>query len=84
MTLRQFYLQRRQVEFPTFLRVLKALPKEQLQYKPHDRSPSAEQFVWTLTTELKACLDAVGREQGRVEGPSGPPSVPKGMFLVGS
>lgn len=59
MTLREFYVQRRQAEFPVFLRVLRALPKDQLNYKPHDRSPSAEQLVWTLTNELKACVDVV-------------------------
>ena len=59
MTLREFYVQRRQAEFPVFTKVLKALPKAQLGYKPNDRSPSAEQLVWTLTAELKFCLDAV-------------------------
>lgn len=57
MTTREFYLQRRQAELPAFLRVLKALPKDQLSYKPHERSPSAEQIVWTLTGELQSCLD---------------------------
>jgi len=58
MTLREFYLQRRQAEFPVFLRVLRALPADQVGYKPHEQSPSAQQIVWTLTKELKACLDA--------------------------
>jgi uncharacterized damage-inducible protein DinB len=57
MTTREFYLQRRQAEMPAFLRVLKALPKDQLSYKPHERSPSAEQLVWTLTGELQSCID---------------------------
>jgi uncharacterized damage-inducible protein DinB len=59
MTLREFYLQRQQAESPVFLRVLKALPKDQISYKPHDRSPSAEQLVWTLTAEMRACLDTI-------------------------
>jgi uncharacterized damage-inducible protein DinB len=59
MNVREFYLQRQKAEFPVFMRVLKALPKDRLSYKPHDRSPSAEQLVWTLTAELKACLDVV-------------------------
>ena len=52
MTLRDFYLKRAKAEFPVFLNVLRALP-EDLSYKPHDRSPSAEQLVWTVTNELK-------------------------------
>ena len=52
MTLREFYLERRRAEVPVFIRVLKSLPADRLSYKPHDRSPSAEQLVWTLTSEL--------------------------------
>src|SRR5207237_4830940 len=59
MTLREFYLQRQQAELPLFLKVLKALPKDQLSYKPNDRSPSAEQLVWRLTSNLQPCLGAV-------------------------
>ena len=64
MTLRDFYLKRAKAEFPIFLKVLRALP-EDLSYKPHDRSPSAEQLVWTMTYELKALIDAV--ETGKSE-----------------
>ena len=58
MTLREFYLKRATAEFPVFLKVLKALPKD-LSYKPHDRSPSAEQLVWTITNEQKALVEVV-------------------------
>src|SRR6185436_4575166 len=58
MTLRDFYLKRAKAEFPVFLKVLKALPKD-LSYKPHDRSPSAEQLAWTVTYEMKALIDVV-------------------------
>ena len=58
MTLREFYLKRAKAEFPVFLKVLKALPKD-LSYKPHDRSPSAEQLAWTVTYEVKALVDVV-------------------------
>ena len=58
MTLRDFYLKRAKAEFPVFLKVLKALPKD-LSYKPHDRSPSAQQVAWIVTSELKALIDVV-------------------------
>jgi len=64
MTLREFYLERRRAEVPVFLSVLRALPKEALGYKPHERSPSAEQVVWTLTCELRSCLDVVIENRG--------------------
>src|SRR5689334_4520211 len=58
MTLKEFYLKRAKAEFPVFIKVLKALPKD-LSYKPHDRSPSAEQLAWTVTYEMKALIDVV-------------------------
>ena len=73
MTLREFYLERQKAEHPVFLRVLKALPKDQLGYKPHERSPSAEQLVWTLTGELRACLDAVIENKAEWKTISPPP-----------
>ena len=64
MTLRDFYLKRAKAEFPVFLKVLRAFPSD-LSYKPDERSPSAEQLVWTVTYELKALIDVV--ETGKCE-----------------
>ena len=64
MNLRDFYLKRAKVEFPVFLKVLRELPAD-LSYKPHDRSPSAEQLVWTITNEMKALNDVV--ETGKAD-----------------
>jgi uncharacterized damage-inducible protein DinB len=55
---RDFFLERRRAEHPVFLRVLDAIPESQADYRPHERSPSALQIVWTLTNELRSCLDA--------------------------
>ena len=73
MTLREFYLERLKAELPVFMNVLKALPKDQLSYKPHDRSPSAEQLVWTLTCELTACIDVVKTNQAEWKELPAPP-----------
>ncbi len=70
MTLREFYLKRAKVEFPVFLKVLKALPKD-LSYKPHDRGPSAEQLVWTITNEMEALNEVV--DTGKSEWKAVPP-----------
>lgn len=64
MTLKEFYLRSAKAEFPVFLKVLRALPKD-LSYKPHDRSPSAEQLVWTVTYEMKALIDVL--DTGKAE-----------------
>jgi len=69
MTNREFFLQCRKAEFPVFLRVLTALPADQLSYKPHERCPSAQQIVATLTGELKSCLDAATTFKGEWTSP---------------
>lgn len=68
---REFYLKRQKAELPVFLKVLKALPKDKLDYKPHERSPSAEQLMWTLTAELKACIEMI--DDGKAEWKDVPP-----------
>ena len=73
MTNREFYLQRREAEFPVFMSVLNALPPDQLSYRPHERSPSAEQIVWTLARELKACIGAAKDGKAEMENIPPPP-----------
>jgi len=80
MTLRDFYLERRRAEFPVFLSVLKALPADRLDYKPHDRSPSAEQLVWTLATELRACVEAA--REYKTEWKADPPRPMREMIAL--
>ncbi len=76
MTLREFYVDRRRAELPAFLRVLQALPAGNPGYKPHERSPSAEQLVWTLTKELKASLDVATQHRAEWD-PAPPPPLPE-------
>jgi uncharacterized damage-inducible protein DinB len=56
---RDFYLERQSAELPAFLRVFRALPPDEIAYKPHERSPSAQQIVWTMTKELASCVKVV-------------------------
>jgi uncharacterized damage-inducible protein DinB len=64
MTVREFLQGRRKAEYPVFMKVLNALPRERFDYTPHERSPSAAQIVWTLALETKACSDLI--DTGRV------------------
>jgi uncharacterized damage-inducible protein DinB len=73
MTLREFYLERFRTERPVFLRVLKALPADRMDYKPHERSPSAEQLVWTMTGELQTCLEVVKENRAEWRREPAPP-----------
>lgn len=65
MTIREFYVQRRKAETPLFMEVLRALPAEQLDYKPADKSPSAKEIAWVMTRQLKSCSDII--TEGKTE-----------------
>ena len=67
---REFFLARRKVERPAFVNVLKALPAAAIDYKPHEKSPSAQQLVWTLTTELGAGIELC--DTGQTSFPTAP------------
>jgi uncharacterized damage-inducible protein DinB len=51
---REEYLKRFDLEQPTFGRVLRALPQDQLSYQPHERSASAGNLAWQLVLEQRA------------------------------
>jgi uncharacterized damage-inducible protein DinB len=73
MTDRELYLSRLEAELPAFQKVLQALPKDRLDYRPHERSPSAAQVAWTLANEHATCVELV--ETGGTEWkPSEPPA----------
>jgi len=72
-TLREFYMERRKAELPIFLKVLRALPADRMDYRPHERSPSAQQLVWTLTNELSTCVTVAREHQGEWKTDPAPP-----------
>ena len=80
MTTREFYLERRRAEVPVFLSVLRSIPPGEVSYKPHERSPSTEQIVWTLTTELRSCVECATRF--RTEWRGGEPLPPLSEMLA--
>lgn len=73
MTSREFYLERRRAENPVFLRVIHSLPADRMDYRPHERSPSAEQIMWTMTNELRSCLDVVNENRAEWSTEAAPP-----------
>ena len=62
---REFYVARREAEYGAFTRVLDALPKDKFDYRPHERSPSAREVVWTLGRETRACCEII--DSGRTD-----------------
>jgi len=55
MTSREFFIARWAEEYPMFLKVFRALPTDNPEYRPHPRSRSAVALVWLLVLELQAC-----------------------------
>jgi len=59
MTIREFFLKQWEREQPVFGKVLRALPADQLSYKPHERSASAGDLAWQLAEEQRVLNDMV-------------------------
>jgi len=68
MANREFFIQRWEQEYPAFVRVFKALPAEQRDYRPHPRSRSAAELVWVLVQEAKVCSELI--DTGKIHIPS--------------
>jgi len=73
MTSREFYLERRRAENPIFLRVMQSIPEDRVDYKPHERSPSAQQIMWTMTNELRSCVMVARENRGEWKTDAPPP-----------
>ena len=53
----EFYKTRVEVENSLTRSVLKAIPPDRLDYRPHERSPSTGQIVWTIVRGLFIRID---------------------------
>ncbi len=58
---REFYEDCLNNELPKFVRVLKAVPADQPDYRPHERSTSAGDLVWLLACELRDACEVIDR-----------------------
>ena len=56
---REYYIQCLEGEKPAFVRVLKAIPQDRADYKPHERSTSARDIAWLLATELSDACELI-------------------------
>lgn len=65
MTTREYYVKRMDAEGPAFIKVLRALPAQRGDYRPHPRSRSAAELGNLLVDGVKGALALVQR--GRVE-----------------
>jgi uncharacterized damage-inducible protein DinB len=72
MSTREFFIKQFKAERPKFLKVIRALPEGQLDYKPHERSSSAGMIAWFLVMELRALVDMVKTRENHWQQPKGP------------
>lgn len=71
MTNLEFCIARRKAELPAFVKVLKALPQERLDYRPDPKARTAGQLAWLLAAEEAAILSLL--DTGSVEWKEEPP-----------
>jgi len=70
MTNREFFLKTWEQEQPKFVKVIKALPGDRLDYKPHERSMSAHLLASQLVVEASALAEIAANDSVKWENPS--------------
>lgn len=60
-SVREYFRECFEAEKPKFIRVMKAVPTDQADYRPHPRSTSAGDLVWLLASELHDACELVDR-----------------------
>ena len=62
---REYFTECFNAEKPKFIRVLRAVPSDQADYRPHPRSTCTRDLVWLLASELHDACELIDR--GKVE-----------------
>jgi len=60
---REFFIRRWEQESAGFVQVLRALPADQLDYRPHPRSRSARELAALLVSGQQSCIDLCTSQQ---------------------
>ena len=71
MTTLEFCIARRKAELPAFVRVLKAVPQDRLDYRPHPNSRTAPELAWLLAAQEAALATLL--DTGKVDWKDEPP-----------
>jgi uncharacterized damage-inducible protein DinB len=75
MSTREYFTKRFEAEQPAFVRVLRALPGDRLDYKPHERSTGAGELAWQLVNEQRALAGLTANGDVIYETPARPESI---------
>jgi uncharacterized damage-inducible protein DinB len=79
MSTRKFYLERLKAEAPVFVKVIRAVPADHAEYRPHPRSRSAGELAWMLAASMQAAGELV--DKGKVDWAD--PSAERGVAAAG-
>lgn len=71
MTNREFFIRCWEDEYPVFLKVLKAVPADKMDYRPHTSSRSAADLVWLQVLEKRCWFELL--ETGQINWKLPPP-----------
>jgi uncharacterized damage-inducible protein DinB len=63
MSNRDFYAERLKAEAPAFVKVLRALPSERADYRPHPGSRTAAELAWLLAASAKSAARLVDKHK---------------------
>lgn len=55
-TNQQFFAQRLKGEIPAFVKVLRALPADKLDYRPHEKNTAAGALAWQVVSEMTSLI----------------------------
>lgn len=75
MSTREFYLKTFKHERRGFAKVIRALPNDRLDYKPHERNSAAGEIAWFLVLELRALVRMIQTGEMRWKGEPSPGDV---------
>jgi hypothetical protein len=70
---REFFLQCWKQEYPTFVKVLRAVPPDKLDYRPDSRSRSAGELVWLQVLEKRCWFELL--DTGKIDWKVTPPTM---------
>lgn len=73
MTDREFFVHCWEDEHPVFVKVLKAVPADRLDYRPHPSSRSAADLVWLQVVEKRCWIELL--ETGKITWKVPPPTM---------
>jgi uncharacterized damage-inducible protein DinB len=73
MTNREFFIKRWRQEYPTFVKVFRAVPADRLDYRPDPVTRSAAELIWLQVQEKQCWFELL--ETGKIDWKETPPSL---------